>query len=118
MFCISDPRIDVFYEHGGSDLTLLFTSQSSSAEWQNFMLPLGRIFSSFSFIVEATTSGVDEEIIAVDEVSLTQCAPPQPCTDLPPSYLQCENKACYPEAAKCDFTDDCGDYSDEALCGK
>lgn len=108
----------MYYEHGGSDLTLLFTSQSSSAEWQNLMLPLGRVSSAFSFIIEATTTGMDEETIAVDEVTLTQCAPPLPCTDLPSSYLQCVNEVCYPAEAKCDFTDDCGDYSDEALCGK
>lgn len=99
-------------------MTLLFTAQSSSPDWQNLILPLGRISSPFSFVVEAITSGVEEETISLDEVSLTTCAPPNPCTDLPASYLQCENKACYPEDAKCDFTDDCGDYSDEALCGE
>lgn len=118
MFCLSDPRIDVYYEHGGSDLTLLFTGQRSAAEWQNFVLPLGRIASPFSFIIEATNSGSEEETIAVDEIRLTLCAPPQPCEDLPPSYLQCANDVCYPEAAKCDFMDDCGDYSDETFCGK
>ncbi|XP_050704288.1 apical endosomal glycoprotein-like [Eriocheir sinensis] len=112
----ADPRLDVYYDHGGSDLTLLFTSQTSSAKWQSLTLPLGRISSPFSFIIEATTSGAENETIHVDEVRLSECGPPQNCTELPDSYLQCENGACYPEAAKCDFTDDCGDYSDEALC--
>lgn len=110
--------MNVYYDHGGSDLTLLFTSQSSSAEWQSLTLPLGRVFSSFSFIIEAVSSGVDNETVAIDEVSLTECGPPQPCTDLPYFYFECGNGACCPEAAKCDFTDDCGDYSDETLCGK
>ena len=99
-------------------MTLLFTSQSSSPDWQKLVLSLGRISTAFNFVIEAISSGADEETISLDQVKLTNCASPAPCIDVPPSYLVCENKACYPEDAKCDFTDDCGDYSDEALCGK
>ncbi|MPC30919.1 MAM and LDL-receptor class A domain-containing protein 2 [Portunus trituberculatus] len=112
----ADPAINVYYEHGGSDMTLLFTGQSSSPDWQKLMLPLGRISTAFNFVIEAISSGADEETISLDQVKLTKCASPVPCIDLPPSYLLCDNKACYPAEAKCDFTDDCGDYSDEALC--
>ena len=116
--CVSDPVLNVYYEHGGSDMTLLFTSQSSSPDWQKLILPLGRISSIFNFVIEAISSGMDGETISIDEVKLTNCHSPSPCVELPPSYLECENKVCYPEEAKCDFTDDCGDYSDEALCGE
>lgn len=97
---------------------MLFTDQSSSQDWQKLSLPLGRIPSSYNLLIEAISSGLEQETIIVDEVKLIDCVLPSPCTSLPPSYFECENKACYPGEARCDFTDDCGDYSDEAKCGK
>lgn len=33
------------------------------------------------------------------------------------SQFHCKSSACIPMAAVCDFTDDCGDGSDEVSCG-
>lgn len=35
----------------------------------------------------------------------------------PPGSLQCNNGNCYKREQKCDFTDDCGDETDELDCG-
>lgn len=34
------------------------------------------------------------------------------------TQFQCKSTACVPLAVVCDFTDDCGDGSDEASCGE
>lgn len=58
------------------------------------------------------------QAVNIDEVLLSNCWPPTPCEEVPEGYIVCENKACVPPDAVCDFTDDCGDYTDEASCGK
>ncbi|KAF3836644.1 hypothetical protein F7725_029202 [Dissostichus mawsoni] len=35
----------------------------------------------------------------------------------PPGFFPCENGGCFSTAQSCDFTDDCGDGSDEMHCG-
>jgi len=35
----------------------------------------------------------------------------------PPGSLQCNNNNCYKQEQICDFTDDCGDGTDELDCG-
>ncbi|KAG7165100.1 MAM and LDL-receptor class A domain-containing protein 2-like 1, partial [Homarus americanus] len=110
------PKLNVYMEHGGSDLTTLFQAQMHLEEWQTLQLPLGRIPSSYHLVVEASSSNDPSEIIAVDELMLSNCFPPSRCDDLPDGYIWCENMVCYPSEVTCDFTDDCGDYSDEASC--
>lgn len=114
----TEPQLKLYLEHGGSDMTTLFHAQSSLEEWQTLELPMGRISSIYRLLLEAVSSGSSEEIITADEILFRQCNLPDPCLQVPDGYLQCENGGCYPREAKCDFTDDCGDYTDETSCGK
>ncbi|XP_071520575.1 LOW QUALITY PROTEIN: MAM and LDL-receptor class A domain-containing protein 1-like [Panulirus ornatus] len=110
------PKLNVYLEHGGSDLTILFRAQSHIEQWQTLELPVGRIPSSYRVLIEASSSGDPLEMIAVDEMEFSNCNSPPVCSELPAGYIMCENQACSPAEALCDFTDDCGDYTDEASC--
>lgn len=117
-FSFTEPQLKLYLEHGGSDMTTLFHAQNSLEEWQTLELPLGRISSSYRMLLEAVSSGSSEEIITADEILFMQCSLPGTCLEVPDGYLQCKNGGCFPQEAKCDFIDDCGDYSDETNCGK
>lgn len=87
--------------------------------WQQLrQFPIGNVADDYLLMIEAVSSGVSDEIIAVDEFVMANCAPPSPCVNVPEGYLICLNQACFPSDVQCDFTNDCGDYSDEAVCGK
>lgn len=122
LFCVlplfPEPQLNLYLEHGGSDMTPLFQAQDSLDAWQTLELPLGRISSNYRMVLEAVSSGSSEEIITADEILFRQCFLPGPCSDVPDGYIQCKNGRCYPQEAKCDFTDDCGDYTDETNCGE
>ena len=43
---------------------------------------------------------------------------PDPQPSCPEGMFTCNNKVCAERNRVCDFTDDCGDESDEADCGE
>ncbi|XP_037797170.1 MAM and LDL-receptor class A domain-containing protein 2-like [Penaeus monodon] len=110
------PEINIYIEHGGADLTKVYHAQGFFSEWQTLALPLGRISSSYHLLIEAAASIDLLQAVSIDEFLLSNCWPPTPCEEVPEGYTVCENKACVPPDALCDFTDDCGDYTDEASC--
>ncbi|KAK7069144.1 hypothetical protein SK128_025183 [Halocaridina rubra] len=111
-----EPQLNIYLEHEASDFTLLFRVQHSIEEWQQLQLPLGAITSDFQLLIEVSQSADPNAVAAVDEIRLTNCWPPGTCGDLPDGYVLCSNDVCIPSDAVCDFTNDCGDYSDEASC--
>lgn len=117
-FLCAGPEINIYIEHGGADLTKVYHAQGFFSEWQTLALPLGRISSSYHLLIEAAASIDLLQAVSIDEFLLSNCWPPTPCEEVPEGYTVCENKACVPPDALCDFTDDCGDYTDEASCGK
>ena len=51
--------------------------------------------------------------IAVDDITFTNCG-----YDVGwPCEFVCLNNNCIPNSRKCDYSDDCGDNSDETDCG-
>ena len=58
-------------------------------------------------------------MLAVDDFQFINCNYPtnRSCNPTQNQFV-CASTACVPMASVCDYTDDCGDGSDEASCGK
>ena len=52
--------------------------------------------------------------IAIDDITFTNCEMPPVKSNC--NKFTCANQACIDVSRVCDFTDDCGDYSDEQNC--
>ena len=88
--------------------------------WKQAVVDIGRIPSNFAVQVKAKRSYSVVGSVAIDDFNFTNCGLPltgQTCTS---DQQQCSNGACVDKFKFCDFTDDCGDNSDEtsALCSK
>ena len=56
----------------------------------------------------------DNDVVAVDDISYSECK----VVSVNPCEFLCTNQICVPYEAECDFTDDCGDGTDENTCSK
>ncbi|XP_047128245.1 MAM and LDL-receptor class A domain-containing protein 1 isoform X1 [Hydra vulgaris] len=87
-------------------------------KWQQAIVYINRRTSPFNirFTAERSTSFTGD--IAIDDISLQNCALPKPSQWCYTGYyFQCiKTKACISYSRMCDFTDDCGDNSDEDNC--
>ncbi|XP_033104873.1 MAM and LDL-receptor class A domain-containing protein 2-like [Anneissia japonica] len=87
--------------------------------WNLASAPLGRITGTFRVWIQAERSFDTLGDIAIDDISFSRCALPAvgdgTCSS---NQFLCTRQACIDETHVCDFSDDCGDYSDEAssLC--
>ena len=111
------PGLYFYSDHAGSDLTLLYKHKGLSKKQQAASIDVGRIGSDFNFVIDFHV-GVDytyDVIIRLTRLEncFTTIYTEENC---PSKYFQCDNNNCVPEKSRCDFLDDCGDFSDELNC--
>lgn len=63
----------------------------------------------FNFLFSLASSGD----IAIDDIKFQNCELPLPEPSCEGNEFQCDSGACVEQHRVCDYTDDCGDYSDE-----
>ncbi|XP_041944947.1 MAM and LDL-receptor class A domain-containing protein 2 isoform X2 [Alosa sapidissima] len=101
----------------GSRLTpLLQISGNHGDEWQQAELGVGRTPQVFKLLFEATRTFSELGDIAIDDVSLLNCTLSVAADHCEPGFFTCTNRVCVEPSRVCDFTDDCGDRSDEIQC--
>lgn len=87
-------------------------------QWKQAIVDIGRMSQPFSILVQASRSYSVVGDIAVDDFNFTNCALPRPQSSCAANQYHCSNNACVDNNRLCDYTDDCGDNSDESpnLC--
>lgn len=97
-----------------SDITtqLLEIYANEREEWMYGTVYLGRIRSEFTVQFEGKRNAQVTGYVAVDDIRFEDCFLPSPQHELCEDFY-CNNQACVSVFSKCDFVDDCGDYSDE-----
>ena len=88
-------------------------SGNQGLQWKQAVIDIGRIPGPFSLQIQASRSYSVVGDIAVDDFNFTNCALPVPQTSCSGTQYHCGNNACVDKTQLCDFTDDCGDGSDE-----
>ncbi|XP_028831423.1 MAM and LDL-receptor class A domain-containing protein 1 [Denticeps clupeoides] len=101
----------------GSRLTpLLSISGDHGDEWRRAELGMGHTHQVFSLVLEATRTFSELGDIAVDDVSFFNCTLPETLDPCPTGFFSCSNHVCVEAGRVCDFSNDCGDMSDETRC--
>lgn len=88
--------------------------------WTKVDIGLGRHHDSFQIVFDvAHNSEGFNAGIAIDAIQLFNCAQRPASEECMSDEFHCDNKACVFKDQKCDFSDDCGDNSDESQveCG-
>ncbi|XP_041467305.1 MAM and LDL-receptor class A domain-containing protein 1-like [Lytechinus variegatus] len=98
------------------ETTLYRAAKPTIDSWQPAVLSVGRISHPFQFNFLATHYiGGTPGVTAISDVTMIRCGFPEP-EETCISEFSCSNRACVFFSDVCDFTDDCGDYSDEIMC--
>ncbi|XP_069046931.1 MAM and LDL-receptor class A domain-containing protein 1 [Lepisosteus oculatus] len=96
--------------------TLLWSlSEIQGDVWRREVVPLGRIVHEFQIVFQSHVSTVLEDI-ALDDISFENCALPEFKPQCVEQEFRCGRGSCVSADRLCDFTDDCGDNTDENNC--
>ena len=101
----------------GNVVTQIWSIRGNQGDmWKQAVVDVGRMTKPFQIVVQSTRSFSVVGDIAIDDTNYTNCALPQPQASCSSTQQQCSNGACIDKSRVCDFTDDCGDSSDEKSC--
>ncbi|XP_042866818.1 MAM and LDL-receptor class A domain-containing protein 1-like [Penaeus japonicus] len=84
-------------------------------EWREGLAYIGRISKEFHVMFEGVRNLEVGGYISVDDILFENCFLPTPQDPHECTEFGCVNMACVSLFERCDFVDDCGDYSDEDL---
>ncbi|UJR31098.1 hypothetical protein I4U23_018606, partial [Adineta vaga] len=107
--------LSVHLLEGDTSIEIWEEDHAHGDQWEPVTIPLGRITRPWRLQFLAEKSWGDGTV-AIDDVRLYNCRfpPARPnCTD---NQFRCTRGACVSLDRVCDFTDDCGDNSDELNC--
>ncbi|XP_068438273.1 MAM and LDL-receptor class A domain-containing protein 1 [Clinocottus analis] len=120
--------LSVFSKSEGRLHLLLNQTGDQGNYWQLREIPLSHT-TDFQVIFEGRVGRSPNRDICLDDITFSPgCllafsaevgdnTPPPPAGSCPSGSLPCENGRCFAPGQSCDFTDDCGDGTDEKDCG-
>ncbi|XP_055957690.1 MAM and LDL-receptor class A domain-containing protein 1-like [Patella vulgata] len=107
------PSFEVNIQQGTRITNILRLNSQRSPVWLKGVADIGRISGEFYVLFQGKYG------IAIDDIQLINCALPPKQLSCPSNLFTCDRGSCVSRSQLCDFTDDCGDRSDEsdAVCG-
>ncbi|XP_069015480.1 MAM and LDL-receptor class A domain-containing protein 1 [Embiotoca jacksoni] len=120
--------LSVFSKSEGHLHLLLNLTGDQGNYWQMREIPLSPS-ADFQVMFEGKVGRSPKGDICLDDITFspgcllassarpTDNTPTPPAGSCPSGFLPCENDRCFPPGQSCDFTDDCGDGTDEKDCG-
>lgn len=88
----------------------------TSAAWSGVNVQLGSVYNEFQIVFLASKPYTRKGPITIDDVSFENCALPAiTAGTCGKDELSCRRGNCVNDEFKCDFVDDCGDFTDETL---
>ena len=105
-------EIEVFSDVGSQRSRFLRIQEETFNLWKLARVYIGRYRSDFTIDIEGFKTSATNGYLAIDDIQFKSCDFPKVknCTY---SEVKCENNRCVSNLVLCDFTDDCGDLSDE-----
>ncbi|XP_025084894.1 MAM and LDL-receptor class A domain-containing protein 2-like isoform X1 [Pomacea canaliculata] len=116
----ADSQVQVLLEQGEEKTILWMTNRLDTDKWVQATIDLLHVATPFRIHIQgyADPTSPFQSIVALDDIQFINCNFPAPGNcDSGQNLFHCKSTACIPMAAVCDFTDDCGDGSDEVSCG-
>ncbi|KAK5602804.1 hypothetical protein CRENBAI_025076 [Crenichthys baileyi] len=113
-----ESELKVLLKEGSRITTLWWLAGSNEDLWQYSKVIIGRIPQHFSLLFEGSSNFNKLGYVAVDDLDFTNCSLPEPQPWCSESTFMCDNSVCVDPNHVCDFSDDCGDWSDEINCEK
>ncbi|XP_018613321.1 MAM and LDL-receptor class A domain-containing protein 2 isoform X2 [Scleropages formosus] len=109
-------QLSVLLSKGPRDTQLWKLVGDQGQGWRRAAVDVGRAPGLFGLIFKASRTYSILGDIAIDDVAFLNCSLPVPQDRCPQDEVRCTNGVCVDPSAVCDFSDDCGDRSDETDC--
>ncbi|KAI4891478.1 hypothetical protein NFI96_023830, partial [Prochilodus magdalenae] len=109
-------ELKVFLQEDSRRTPLWWMSGDHGDEWRQAEVAVGRTHQVFTVLFEATRTFSELGDIAIDDIAFLNCLLPEPQESCQAGTFTCFNHVCVETSRVCDFSDDCGDGSDEARC--
>ncbi|XP_077471884.1 MAM and LDL-receptor class A domain-containing protein 1 isoform X3 [Stigmatopora argus] len=110
------PDLKVVLAESSRTTVLWWHSGAVANSWLHGEVAVGRRRRDFNVLFEAARGFDKPGHIAVDDIDFAGCDLPEPPSACPENMFACENGVCVEKDRVCDFTDDCGDWTDERNC--
>ncbi|KAI8780792.1 MAM and LDL-receptor class A domain-containing protein 2, partial [Biomphalaria glabrata] len=116
MFGSGIGRLMVVLRESQEDTIVFEKVGDQGNRWIKALVDIGRVASHFKVVFRATRLFSVNGDIAIDDITFINCEYPAPQASCPAGQFTCQRKACIDYSHVCDFSDDCGDGSDEQNC--
>ncbi|XP_074544676.1 MAM and LDL-receptor class A domain-containing protein 1 [Halichoeres trimaculatus] len=116
MFGDDIEELSVLLMEGPRSTALWWLSGNHGDSWHHGEVRVGRTPQDFSILLEASRAFTSQGHVAIDDISFANCTLPEPQPQCPEGLFRCNNSVCVEHSQRCDFSDDCGDWSDENGC--
>ncbi|TWW73586.1 LDL-receptor class A domain-containing protein 2 Skeletal organic matrix MAM and [Takifugu flavidus] len=111
-----EAQLDVVMREGSQVTTLWRQTVGHEDVWRPGIVIVGRMPQDFSITFEGSRTFNKHGHVAIDDISFTNCTLPEPQPACPDNMFKCINSVCVESNQLCDYSDDCGDRSDEINC--